>query len=143
MSIPREYFETLEPTARQRYIKKLELLQLTENDDPYAAKNEHYFVDDMTLWPSVEYGHIFCYFVERPGVYSKRELMQWKSLDAYEYFQAGHVRTVRIWPVCPTVLIARAHVNPSQKSSEKPHDAWIGLQSNGEILAAHCTCMAG
>ena len=94
MSIPREYFETLEPTARQRYIKKLELLQLTENDDPYAAKNEHYFVDDMTLWPSVEYGHIFCYFVGRPGVYSKRELMQWRSLDAYEYFQAGHVRTV-------------------------------------------------
>ena len=72
MSIPREYFETLEPTARQRYIKKLELLQLTENDDPYAAKNEHYFVDDMTLWPSVEYGRIFCYFVERPGVLQTR-----------------------------------------------------------------------
>ena len=54
-----------------------------------------------------------------------------------------YVRTVRIWSVCPTVLIARAHVNLSQKSSEKPHDAWIGLQSNGEILAAHCTCMAG
>ena len=53
----------------------------------------------MTKWPSVEYGHIFCYFVERPGVYTRRQLMQWKSLEAYNYFQSGHVRKVQVWPL--------------------------------------------
>ena len=29
------------------------------------------------VWPA-EFGHISCYFIECPGLYTKRELMQWK-----------------------------------------------------------------
>ena len=76
-----EYFQSLQPTAREQYITKLGLLGLSKSEDPYA--NEGKFVDNMTLWPSVEFGHIFCYFIERPGVYSKRELMQWKCLQVF------------------------------------------------------------
>ena len=32
----------------------------------------------VSLWPPVEYGHIFCYFVERRGVFTRSELMHWK-----------------------------------------------------------------
>ena len=42
-------------------------------------------MESMTLWPTVEYSHIFCYFVERPGVFTKKELINWKSLEAYNY----------------------------------------------------------
>ena len=115
-----EYFQSLQPTAREQYITKLGLLGLSKSEDPYA--NEGKFVDNMTLWPSMEFGHIFCYFIERPGIYSERELMQWKSLDAYKYFQSGHVRPVRVWVVSSACCIVRALVNPSQRSSE-PHDA--------------------
>ena len=76
--------------------------------------NDSRFEDNMSLWPPVEYPHIFCYFVERPGVYTQQELMQWKSLEVYNYFENGHVRTVEIWPAHSTSCIMRAVVNPSQ-----------------------------
>ena len=59
-----EYVRGLSPLARQRYIEKLRILGLTERDDPYSSWNESKFVDDMCLWPAVEYGHnyllLFC-----------------------------------------------------------------------------------
>ena len=30
--------------------------------------------DDMTLWPPVIYRNVFCYFIDRPGVYTKQKL---------------------------------------------------------------------
>ncbi len=86
-----EYCKSLEGVAKQRYRKKINLLGLQEEDEPYSERSLLKFIDDLTLWPPVEYGHIFCYFVERPGVYTKQELMQWKSLQAYNYFQSGLV----------------------------------------------------
>ena len=90
--IVREYFKALAPIAQRRYIAKLQLLDLAEEDDPYAQQNSGKFVDDMSKWPAVEYGNILCYYIERPGVYTRRHLMQWKSLEAYNYFKSGHVR---------------------------------------------------
>ena len=37
------------------------------------------FADNMSLRPPLEYGHIFCYSLERPGVFTKRELMHCKA----------------------------------------------------------------
>lgn len=137
-----DYFQALDPIAKERYLQKLRLLGLHEKDDPYTNSDE--FVDDMTLWPPVEFGHIFCYFVERPGTYTKRELMQWTSLDAYNYFQSGHVRSVKLWAASASdIIVAMALVNPSQNAPDKAHHAWVGLKVTGEIVTAHCTCMAG
>ena len=30
--------------------------------------NKENFVNDMSLWPPLEYRHIYCYFVQRLGV---------------------------------------------------------------------------
>ncbi len=86
-----EYCKSLEGVAKQRYTKKINLLGHQEEDEPYSERSLLKFIDDLTLWPPVEYGHNICYFVERPGVYTKQELMQWKSLQAYNYFQSGLV----------------------------------------------------
>ena len=53
---------------RADILEKLKLLGLEEKDDPYEleASNSCNFIDDMTKWPSVEYGRIFCYYVQRP-----------------------------------------------------------------------------
>ncbi len=82
-----EYCKSLEGVAKQRYTKKINLLGLQEEDEPYPERSLLKFIDDLTLWPTVEYGHIFCYFVHN----TKQELMQWKSLQAYNYFQSGLV----------------------------------------------------
>ena len=42
-----------------------------------------------------------------------------------------------------STCILIAHVNPSQSSPDKAHCAWIGIRQDGEIITAHCTCMAG
>ena len=50
----------LEPVAKERYMEKLRLLSMSEKDDPHASSNEMKFVDNMALWPAVEFGYIFC-----------------------------------------------------------------------------------
>ena len=138
-----EYYKRLPPVAASRYLAKLKVIGLEEQDDPYLSSNDSRYLDDMAQWPAVEYGHIFCYFVERPGVYTQQELLQWKSLEAYNYFKSGHVRTVELWVPSNSLCLLRAFVNPSQKSPDKQHHAWVAVKVDGQILTAHCTCMAG
>ena len=71
MSTKERYFASLDASGRQRYLDKLCLLGLSVDNDPYAAINSKNFVSDMSLWPPVEFGHIFCYFIDRPGVYTR------------------------------------------------------------------------
>ena len=94
-----EYYRKLDAVAQSRYLEKLKLLGLEEKDDPYEASNSCNFIDDMTKWPSVEYGRIFCYYIQHPGVYTRRQLMQWKSLETFNYFESGHVRQIKVWPL--------------------------------------------
>ena len=139
-----DYFKNLDPAASNRYLAKLRILGLGTNDDPFAASNAANFVDDMKLWPHVEYPHIYCYFIERPGVYTREQLKQWKSLDGFNYFQSGHVRQVGVWRVDKNRLcILKAFVNPSQRSPKMAHQSWVAVRSDGDIVTAHCTCMAG
>ena len=67
--------------ARVRYIpRKVDLgvdLRICTN---YGARK--IFVENMTMWPTVEYSHIFCYFVERPGDFTKKELTK-QSLKSH------------------------------------------------------------
>ena len=42
--------------AKERYKQKLESVGLLLSDDPSKS---HRFSDDMSLWPRIEYGHIF------------------------------------------------------------------------------------
>ena len=69
-----ELYQLLQGTAKERYVEKLRLLGFTESDDPYSESNAARFTDNLTLGPRVEYGHIFGYFVTRPGLYTQ-ELM--------------------------------------------------------------------
>ena len=94
----------LDPVAKTRYFAKIQLVGLTASEDPYEMWKEGKFEEDMTLWPPVEYGHIFCYFVERPGTFTRKQLLQWKSMEAYNYFQSGYVRDVKVYTVLATCI---------------------------------------
>ena len=88
------YYESLEAKAKQRYREKLPCVGLSIQDDPYFPINNGRFVNDIATWPRIEFGHIFGYFKTRPGVYTQQQLLSWKQLDAFNYFQAGYVKTV-------------------------------------------------
>ena len=81
----REYVDSLGGVAKSRYFDKLKALGLAATDDPYVSGD---FQKAMQLWPPVEFGHMFCYFIERPGVYTRRTpskacfrlSLQWSSI---------------------------------------------------------------
>ena len=87
-----EYFARLSKEGKARY-KKARSYDLNLDDDPNATDDQ--YVSDVTCWP-VEYGHIFGYFMKQAGIYMQEQLLSWKQLDAYNYFQSGYVRTVHM-----------------------------------------------
>ena len=40
-------------------------------------------------------------------------------------------------------VMLKAFVNPSQKTPSKANQAWVMVKSDGTVVTAHCTCMAG
>ena len=82
-----EYVDSLDGVAKSRYFDKLKVLGLAASGD---------FQNAMQLWPPVEFGHIFCYryLIERPGVYTRQELLQRKQARSVQLFQ-GWIRQDR------------------------------------------------
>jgi len=74
-----EYFDSLKDDDKERYEAKLNAIGLQLEKDPYRGECD--YEADMTSWPLVEYGHIFAYFIARPGVYTFEQLLSWKQLD--------------------------------------------------------------
>ena len=37
----------------------------------------------------------------------------------------------------------KAEVNPSQRSPDEASEAWLNAKHEGDIICAHCTCIAG
>ena len=56
------------------------------------VSNEMKFVDNMALWPTVEFGHIiiFCYFIERPGTYTKKAMEEPRCVQVFQEWLRSH-----------------------------------------------------
>lgn len=71
------YLSTLSANTRSRYIDKLVFLGFNTEDDPYIlferSKASAKFIetsgwrDDVSVWPSVEFGSIYTYLIKTPG----------------------------------------------------------------------------
>ena len=127
--------------AKKRYKEKL-TLKSERIPDPYAVPQEEW-VDDVTKWPTVLYGDVYNY-IESKGRYTQQSLRAFKSLEAFDYFVSGHVRTVFCHEPSSHHCILMAEVNPSQKSPSDTHKAWVIIQKqDGQVMTGHCTCKAG
>ena len=96
-------------------------------------------------WPDVVHGDIYSYLILMPGM-THEQLKAYKSLEGYNQFVNGWVSgvTVLIVPHSrPRVYLFTATVKHSQALSASPLKVWCGIKQSGEILCAHCTCMAG
>ena len=138
------YVQSLDYEARKRYITKLNI-DSESLSDPYNVSQDEW-IDDTRKWPSLEFGDIYTYLIETKGPYTKESLKAFKSLEAYNYYHSGYVRTVYIHETNSSskYVTLKAKVNPSQKSQDKPHEAWVILhKETGSVMAGHCTRMAG
>jgi len=139
-----KYQSMLDYEAKKRYKEKLSV----ESEilaDPYSLSEEEW-IDDITKWPSIKFGDIYNYLINSKGRYTKESLKGYKSLEAYNYFASGHVRTVYFYESSDEskYAILMAKVNPSQKSAANPHEAWVIVcKEDGQVISGHCTCKAG
>ena len=131
-----DYLLSIDPIAKKMYLKRLEVLGLTEKDDPYLEENQlKQFSDSMSAWPRSSMDkYMDGYFIRRPGVYSQQELLDWKSLQAYNFFQSGFVQTVLTWTVNSLLGVVTAKVNPSMKSPNMAYELWIAVEPSGTII---------
>ena len=121
-----EYYNSLDKETKSRYLTKLECIRLSLFDHPYSSQNDGKFSQEMSTWPSIEYGHIFAYYINKPGTYTQEELLSWKQLEACNYFQSGYVRTImsrRFGSGGGRYVMMKALVNPSQKALDKANQA--------------------
>lgn len=87
-----KYLDSLSSVAKERYIRKLECLYGgpgVPTDKllcPYDDITDDQWTDDVSQWPPVEFGHLYLYFVETPGGYTREALKAYKSLEAYNYY---------------------------------------------------------
>ena len=80
------YFSMLPTAEKNRYIHKIELFskkKFNDSLDPYQMTE---WVDDLALWPPVEFGSIYSYLIDTNGDFTKDKLKAYKSLDAYNYY---------------------------------------------------------
>ncbi len=134
------YCSSLGPIAKKRYCEKL-TINGRQLPDPYEIANKNWS-DETKNWPNIGFGDIYSYLIDSKGPYTKESLKAFKSLEAYNYFYNGYVRTVYLY-FDNDVYIFKARVNPSQKAADHNHEAWVAIQPNGTIITAHCKCMAG
>lgn len=53
--------------------------------DPYQFE-KIVWIDDISLWPQVEFPSIYVYLIETPGEFTREKLRAYKSLEAYNYY---------------------------------------------------------
>ncbi|XP_041828518.1 uncharacterized protein LOC121631576 [Melanotaenia boesemani] len=131
---------------RERYSAKLTVFS-EKLTDPFKIADD-LWVDSPQKWPPVQYGDIYNYLINTPGIYTTEAMKAYKSLDGYNFFVSGHVGQIlyhsneRMNVVC----FLKCAVMPSQKITDKKwkHQVWIYLEKlKGYVVSAHCTCKAG
>ena len=115
-----DYVATLDYTAKKRYLENLKI-DGNELKDPYSIA-ESQWTEDMKGWPETHFGDLYVYLIDTKGIYTKEKLKAFKSLEAYNYFFNGYVRTVLFY-LCGDFGVLKAKVNRSQRSADNCQEA--------------------
>ena len=65
------YYKSFPESIQRQYWDKFKLLQLgivTLNSYPFFDGNKR--IESVTKWPDVEFGQIYCYFIDSPGEFT-------------------------------------------------------------------------
>ncbi|VDI60785.1 Hypothetical predicted protein [Mytilus galloprovincialis] len=127
--------------AQGRYSTKLVLINSDECPYKFPAG---VWKNNPSCWPDLQFGDVYSYLIDSPGIFTRASMKSYKSLDAHNYFQSGWVQTVYSYkPATSAYTILKADVRPSQRLNEEPHHPWVALSGDGSVAVAHCNCMAG
>ena len=87
------------------YDKKL---KFTAAIDPYAV-SDNFYSQSMDKWPEIEFPDIVNYLLFSTSKFTKEQLKAYKSLQSYQYFVAGWVRSIFVGKAThdTTILIGK------------------------------------
>ena len=137
-------YHDLDEQGKKRYREKLKLIG-PGCHDPYVTSSTVRNCED-SLFPPVQWPDIHNHLINAPSPYTRQELKAFKSLEAYRYMTSGWVGDLRVFPATydrAKVFGVTCHVRHSQSVSASPVKPWVALESSGEVICAHCSCMAG
>ena len=87
-----EYFRSLSLNDKSWYQKKLTLSDGNTLPHPYSLP--HGWKSDVTLMPDITWPHVYNYLINTPSTFSKESLKAYKSLEAFNFYENGHVQDV-------------------------------------------------
>ena len=82
------YKQGLSAADKARYEDKLKIVYADSGVDildPFEIPQESW-IDNIHLWPPVEYGQLFNYLIDTPGPFTREKLKAYRSLEAYNYY---------------------------------------------------------
>ena len=56
------------------------------NSDPFHMPKE-YWIDDITHWPTVEFGQIYIYLIDIQDSLQGKKMKAYKSLEVFNYYR--------------------------------------------------------
>ncbi|KAH7935896.1 hypothetical protein HPB52_014724 [Rhipicephalus sanguineus] len=127
-----------DPERRRYHIK----VAKCGSDDPLALSDDQ-FTNDVGCYPSVDRADINDYLVHGTSFVTREQLKSYKSLEAHNYVTSGLVEPPRVKTLRDGNIVVLSEVRHSQAFKEKPLLPWLLIKPDGEVLCAHCTCMAG
>lgn len=135
-------YEDLNDSGKKRYREKLDLIG-TGVVDPYVTRSRVSHSDDY--FPLVEWPDVYNYLINAPSPITRQALKAYKSLDAYKYMVSGWVGDLCAFPATEDGLrvFVTCSVRHSQSVSAPPLKPWVAAEKSGDVVCAHCTCMAG
>ncbi|XP_072142334.1 uncharacterized protein [Dermacentor andersoni] len=134
------YYEGLVGATRARYETKT---KLCDGVDPYTLRVGADATADVELLPATTQVDIINYLVLSTSYVTLQQMKVYKSLDAHNYFTSGWVRNIAAMRLQSERVIVLGEVSHSQRLREPDLKVWCLANTDGSIITAHCTCMAG
>ena len=133
--------EEIEGELLVEYKKRL-IYGATTLPDPFKLlegwKNEE---DGIGMWPLVPTFYVIRFLMMDSAV---EDLSDYKSSKAYSYFEKGWLGNILYHELDGNFCYLKTDCRPSQKISNVCHRLWLLIsKADGNVLRAHCTCMAG
>ena len=143
-----KYYSELDEPAKKRYNEKIGVIG---DLDPYCyleskGKSAHVTAVEWMNWPDVTYADVYNYLILTSSLtYAYDQLKAYKSLEGYNHFINGWVTNVTVTEmnVHSKSFLFTALVRHSLQLSLPPLKVWVAVKQSGEVICAHCSCMAG
>lgn len=97
-----------EPAVIDRYIEKISIIK---NIDPYTLLPDCSYVIDLKNFPNIGILDINSYFVDGRSAYTTNQLKNYKSLEAFNYSEAGFVSNILCLKITPDHFTITAKVS--------------------------------